>query len=119
MPPPPISPAIAVNPKSDISVIAPALIRFGSPSLRYTDIIISKGDLPIASAASITPGSTSARACSTCLAKNGIVDTTSGTIAAFGPILVLTINLVKGATRASRIMNGIDLKILVILSSMI
>ena len=119
IPPAPTVPAIAVNPRRDIRVIDEALIRLGRLSLMYTDMIISTGDSPIASAASIFPGSTSANACSTCLAKNGIHDKVSGTIAAVGPILVPTITLVNGATRARRMIKGMALNKFVSLSKIL
>ena len=67
-------------------------------------------------AASIIPLSTSTREFSTCLEKNGTVPHTRGTIAAVGPIVVPTKNLVNDATRAMIMTNGIDLVILTSLS---
>jgi len=58
-PPPPIAPAIVVNPIRLIIVTEETRIIEGNPSFKYTQKIISKGEEPIASAASITPGSTS------------------------------------------------------------
>ena len=112
-PPPPTAPAIAVSPITLIIVDAETLNRLGSPSLKYTRVIISQGVDPIAKAASITPGSTSSKAISTCLAKKGIVPAIIGTAAADGPIDVPTIQRVTPTSKANRMIKGIDRKILI------
>src|SRR4051794_32750673 len=61
---------------------------------------------PIDSAASITPRLTSSNVDSTNLAKYGIQLIVIGTMAAFVPIEVPTINLVKGIIAIVRIKNG-------------
>src|SRR5579859_7067914 len=80
----------------------------GSASGNRTLPRIWRGVAPMASAASISPRSTSRSAASTRRAKNGIAATASGTIAAPVPIEVPTARRVKGMIATIRMMNGVE-----------
>ena len=81
----------------------------GAASTSNTFLIINEFDAPQAKAASITPGSISASAISTSLAKNTVAVIAKGTEAAIGPILVPTKKKVKGRVNTTKIIKGIDL----------
>lgn len=75
---------------------------------RSTLKMICRVVAPIASAASITPLSTSLKDCSVTLAKNGVAEMLSGTMAAVVPMEVPTSHLVKLMIATIRMMKGID-----------
>ena len=115
-PPAPTAPAIVVSPIRLMRVIIETLAMPGILSLKYTEKIISMGENPMASLASISPGSTSAIAVSICLEKKGTVPNIRGTYAPSTPRLVPTIALLIGMRRNKSIRKGIDLSMSIALS---
>ena len=110
----PTAPAIAEYPIIDIiESVIPDIID-GMASFTTTLNIICILDAPKDLAASISPLSTSLSADSIILAINGADAIVSGTIAAVSPILVPTINLVKGIIATINIIKGKLLKVLTI-----
>ena len=78
--------------------------------------MIPKGLVPIASAASTTPGSTSSKAISICRAKKGMIPAIKGTNAAVSPMVVPTRNRVKVPSNVNKIIKGIERTTLMTLS---
>lgn len=68
---------------------------------------------PIEYPVSIRPGGSDWRTLSTSLAKKGVAPTVNGTIAALIPMLVPTISLVNGIIATSKMINGMERKILI------
>ena len=95
-PPAPTAPAIAVQPKIDITDKVMPDTNEGMASFTITLNIICVFVAPKDLAASINPSSTSFNELSIILAINGAAAIVIGTIAAVSPILVPTINLVNG-----------------------
>ena len=85
-------------------------------SLKYTRKMISRGPEPMDRAASMSPGSVSASALSTCLEKKGTVPIIRGTMAPGTLMAVPMMALDRGMTHVSKIMNGMERKKLISLS---
>ena len=83
-------------------------------SLIYTLYIICQSEAPNDLATSMTPGSVSLNDVSKTLAMYGIAETVNGTMAAVVPIDLPATNLVKGIIITNKIINGKDLKTLII-----
>ena len=90
-------------------MVTPRVIP-GTASFRYTRQTISQGEEPIASAASMRPAGTSARALSTCRPKKGMVAKSSGMIIPRTPMPVPTISRLSSMSRMPSRMKGMERK---------
>ena len=108
---------MAVRPTRLTKVIMVPRTMPGMLSRSSTRQMMAQVPMPMDWAASISPLSTSASAASTCRVKKGTVPKTRGTMAPAVPMAVPAISRVRGISAASRMMKGMERKVLMIRSS--